>query len=194
MTLEIALVFILLVAAIVMFVTEWLRMDVTALLVVAVLAVTGVLTPAQAFAGFSSPAVITIAGMFVISAGLARTGVASLVGRQLLRVAGQDETRLIVTIMVMAGLLSSVMANIGVVAMMLPVVMDMSRRTRLPASLLLLPLVLGAHLGGLTTLIGTPPNLLASEALSDAGFAPLELLDFTFRASSCCWRERPLSA
>jgi di/tricarboxylate transporter len=179
MSLEIALVFAILVSAVVMFITGWLRMDVTALLVLTLLAVTGVLTPADAFAGFSSPAVITVGGMFVISAALARTGVANVLGRQLLRVAGDRELAVVVTIMVTAGALSSIMANIGVVAMMLPVVMDIARRTSLTPSRLLLPMVLAAHLGGLTTLIGTPPNILASEALVALGLEPFGLLDFT---------------
>jgi di/tricarboxylate transporter len=178
MTVEIALVFAILAAAVVMFVTGWLRMDVTALLVLTLLALSGILTPAQAFAGFSSPAVITIGGMFVISAALARTGVANLLGRQLLRIAGQRETPLVLAIMLTAGALSSVMSNIGVAAMLLPVVMDIARRTSLPPSRLLLPLVLAAHMGGLMTLIGTPPNILASEALVEQGLAPFRLLDF----------------
>jgi di/tricarboxylate transporter len=179
MSLEIALVFIILLAAVTLFVTGWLRMDMTALLVLGLLAVTGTLSPAQAFAGFSSPAVITVGGMFVISAALARTGVANLLGRQLLRVAGERETPLVVTIMLTAGVLSSVMNNIGVAAMLLPVVMDIARRTGLPPSRLLMPLALGALMGGLTTLIGTPPNLLASEALREHGLEPFRLLDFT---------------
>jgi di/tricarboxylate transporter len=179
MTFEIALVFAILLSAVTLFVTGWLRMDMTALLVLAVLAVTGVLTPAQAFAGFSSPAVITVGGMFVISAALARTGVANLVGRQMLRVSGERETPLVVTIMLTAGGLSSVMNNIGVAAMLLPVVMDIARRTGRPPSKLLMPLVLGSLMGGLTTLIGTPPNLLASEALREHGLATFRLFDFT---------------
>jgi di/tricarboxylate transporter len=179
MSLEIALVFVILVSAMVMFVTGWMRMDVTALLVLVLLAATGILTPTEAFAGFSSPAVVTIAGMFVVSAALARTGVASLLGRQLLRVAGSRETPLVVALMLSAGLLSTVMSNIGVVAMLLPVAMDMARRTGLSPSRLLMPLLLAAHLGGLGTLIGTPPNLLASEALSERGLSPFRLLDFT---------------
>jgi di/tricarboxylate transporter len=179
MTVEIALVLTILLVAVILFVTGWLRMDMTALLVLGALAVLGILTPAQAFAGFSNPAVITVAGMFVISAALARTGVASLLGRQLLRVAGTRESTLVVAIMLTAGLLSSVMSNVGVVAMMLPVVMDIARRTAVAPSRLLMPLLLAAHLGGLTTLIGTPPNLLASEALSERGLPPLGVLDFT---------------
>jgi di/tricarboxylate transporter len=179
MSLEIVLVFGILVAAVTLFVTGWIRMDMTALMVLGLLAVTGTLAPAQAFAGFSSPAVITVGGMFVISAALARTGVASLLGRQIMRIAGVRETPLVIVIMLTAGVLSSVMNNIGVAAMLLPVIMDIARKTSHPPSRLLMPLALGALMGGLTTLIGTPPNLLASEALREHGVAPFTLLDFT---------------
>ncbi len=179
MTIEIALVLAILVAAMVLFVTGWLRMDLTALLVLAALAVLGLVTPGQALSGFSSPAVITVAGMFVISAGLARTGVAGILGRQVLRMAGHGEARLLVVIMVTAGVLSSVMNNIGVAAMMLPVVMDIARRTHRPPSRLLLPLALACLMGGLLTLVGTPPNILVSDALEMQGFQPFGLFDFT---------------
>jgi di/tricarboxylate transporter len=179
MSLEAALVFAILLAALALLATGRVRTDVTALLVLVALAATGLLTPAEAFAGFSSPAVITVGGMFVISAALARTGIAGMLGRQVLRVAGSRERSLVVAIMLTAGALSSVMSNIGVVAMLLPVVMDIARRVASPPSKLLLPLVLGAHLGGLITLIGTPPNILASDALREQGLAPFNLLDFT---------------
>jgi di/tricarboxylate transporter len=179
MGLEAALVFVILLSALGLFITGRVRMDVTALLVLVALATTGLLTPAQAFAGFSSPAVITVGGMFVISAALARTGVANMLGRHVLRVAGTGERRLILAIMLTAGSLSAVMNNIGVAAMLLPVVMDIARRVEIPPSRLLMPLALGSLMGGLTTLIGTPPNILASEALRDHGLAPFGLLDFT---------------
>lgn len=179
MTPEILLVLGILGGAFVLFVTGWVRMDLTALLVLSVLALSGLVTPAQALSGFSSPAVITVGGMFVISAGLARTGVAGRIGRQILRLAGSGEGRLIVVIMVTAGVLSSIMNNIGVAAMMLPVVMDIARRTRHPPSRLLMPLALACLMGGLLTLVGTPPNIVASDALFSQGLEPFQLFDFT---------------
>jgi di/tricarboxylate transporter len=179
MTPEILLVLGILMGAMVLFVTGFLRMDLTALLVLAALALTGLVTPTEALSGFSSSAVITVAGMFVISAGLGRTGIAGIVGRQVLKMAGTGEARLIVVIMVTAGLLSSVMNNIGVAAMMLPVVMDIARRTRRPPSRLLLPLALACLMGGLLTLVGTPPNILVSDALLVQGLEPFQLFDFT---------------
>jgi di/tricarboxylate transporter len=136
-------------------------------------------SPAQALAGFSNAAVVTVWAMFIISGGLSVTGIANILGRQVLRMAGTGEARLIAVIMTTAGVLSAFMNNVGVAAMMLPVVVDIARRTKRPASRLLMPLALGSLLGGLTTLIGTPPNLLVSDALTEYGLEPFQLLDFT---------------
>ena len=179
MTLDIAIVFGILVVSLVLFVSERVRMDVVALLVLSALAVSGLVTPVAAFAGFSNAAVITVWAMFILSEGLSRAGVALFIGRNVMRVAGRSEVRLIVVIMVTAGLLSGFMNNIGVAALMLPVVVDISRRASVAPSRLLMPLAYGTLLGGLTTLIGTPPNLLISGALADAGLEPFGLFDFT---------------
>jgi di/tricarboxylate transporter len=178
MTLPIVLSLAILLLAIVLFVTEKLRMDVVALIVLSLLAVTQLVTPTQALSGFSNSAVVTVWAMFIISAGLSLTGIAGVLGRQVLRLAGTGEARLIAVIMLTAGGLSAVMNNVGVAAMMLPVVIDIARRTGRPASRLLMPLALGSLLGGLTTLIGTPPNLLVSEAARAFGLPPFEMFDF----------------
>jgi di/tricarboxylate transporter len=178
-TLEIAVVLLILLGAIVLFVTEWLRMDLVALLVLVAVAVTGYITPAEAMSGFSSPAVITVWAMFIISGALTLTGVATLLGNRLTRVAGTGEMRLVVAIMITAGVLSAVMNNVGVAAMMLPVVVDISRRTGHPPSRLLIPLALGSLLGGLTTMIGTPPNILVADITRDLGLPAFRLFDFT---------------
>lgn len=179
MTFEIALVLAILAAALVLFVGEWVRMDVVALLVLGTLAITGLVSPADAYAGFSNPAVITVWAMFILSEGLTRTGIANVIGRQVMRVAGRREVAQIVVIMLTAGFLSAFMNNIGVAALMLPVVMDIARRTRSSPSRLLMPLAYASLLGGLMTLIGTPPNLLVSNALAEGGFAPFRLFDYT---------------
>jgi len=178
-TTEILLVFILLAAVVVIFATRILRVDVTALLVLVLVAVLGLAPAERAIAGFSNPAVIAIAGMFVISAGLSRTGVAGLVGKRILEVAGHGEIRLVITITMVSGILSGFMNNIGVAAMMLPVVIEIARKASLPPSKLLIPMALGAQLGGFTTLIGTSPNLLAGDALREAGLEPFGLFSFT---------------
>ncbi|MDJ0783450.1 MAG: SLC13 family permease [Desulfosarcinaceae bacterium] len=179
MTMEIVVVLLILAAVIVLLITELLPLEVLALLVLGFLAVSGIVTPTEALAGFSNPAVVTIWAVFILSGGLTRTGIANILGRQLLRVAGRGETFLIIIIMIIAGGLSAFMNNVAIAALMLPVVMDITRKTGRSPSTLLMPLAYGSLLGGLTTMIGTPPNILVSEALRDNGMAPFGLFDFT---------------
>jgi di/tricarboxylate transporter len=176
---EIIIVLSILVAVIVLLVTEWTPLEVLAMLVMGVLAVTNIVTPKEALAGFSNPAVVTIWAVFILSGGLTRTGIANILGRQLLKVAGGGESLLVVIIMVIAGGLSAFMNNVAVAALMLPVVMDIARKTDRSPSTLLMPLAYGSLLGGLTTMIGTPPNILVSEALRDNGLEPFSLFDFS---------------
>lgn len=130
MTAEIILVFCVLATVIVMLVTEWIPVEITALLTVGALAVTGLLPPARALSGFSNPAVVTIWAMFILSGGLHRTGVANRLGLHVLRLAGESEARTTAVLMLAAGVLSAVMNNVAVAAMMLPVTMDIARRLR----------------------------------------------------------------
>ncbi len=179
MTLDIAIVLIILGISLVLFVSEVIRMDLVALLVLGALALTGLVTAEQAFDGFSNGAVITVWAMFILSEGLTRTGIADIIGRQVMRLGGQREIAMILVIMVTGAVLSAFMNNIGVAALMLPVVVDVARRTRIPASRLLMPLAYSTLLGGLMTMIGTPPNLLISESLARYGYVPFQLFDFT---------------
>lgn len=179
MNFEIAFVLTLLGVSLVLFVSEKLRMDLVAILVLAVLAVGGQVTPDQALEGFSSPAVVTVWAMFILSAGLSATGVADAIGRQVFRIAGESEPRIILTIMIATGVMSAFMNNIGVAALMLPVVMDIARRTGTSPSRLLMPMAYASLLGGLTTMIGTPPNLVAATVLEQAGFEPFQLFSFS---------------
>ncbi|MBT8080659.1 MAG: SLC13 family permease [Gammaproteobacteria bacterium] len=179
MTFEIALVLGILGISLILFISEVIRMDLVALLVLGTLAVTGLVSSSEAFAGFSNSAVITVWAMFILSEGLTRTGIANIIGRQVMRLAGRKEIAMIVVIMITAAVLSAFMNNIGVAALMLPVVVDVARRTRIPVSRLLMPLAYATLLGGLMTLIGTPPNLLVSEALVQNGYAPFGMFDFS---------------
>ncbi len=179
MTLEIALVLGILAISLVLFISEVIRMDLVALLVLGALAVTGLVDSSEAFAGFSNSAVITVWAMFILSEGLTRTGIADVIGRQVMRIAGRREIAMIVVIMITGAVLSAFMNNIGVAALMLPVVVEVARRTGIPASRLLMPLAYSTLLGGLTTLIGTPPNLLVSESMVLNGYEPFKLFDFT---------------
>jgi di/tricarboxylate transporter len=178
MTFEIALVLAIMVTALILFVSALVRMDLVALLVLGALAVTGLVSADQAFDGFSNSAVITIWAMFILSEGLARTGIADIISRQVLRIAGRRPVPVVMVIMATAALLAAFMNNIGVAALMLPVVVDVARRTRIPQSLLLMPLAFATLLGGQTTLF-TSHNLLVSEALLLSGNEPFKVFDFT---------------
>ena len=179
MTIDIALVLIILGGSLVLFVSEKVRMDVTALIVLGALVVTGLVGPEDAVAGFANGAVIAVWAMFILSDGLTRTGIANVIGRTVLRFGGTSRGTMTVVIMLTGGVLSAFMNNIGVAALMLPVVIEIARRTKIPASKLLMPLAYGCLLGGLTTMIGTPPNLLISGALQQAGETSFGLFDFT---------------
>ena len=178
MTFDIALTFAIVGGAVVLFATEKLRVDVIAMLVLLTVALTGLVTPAQAFAGFSNPAVITVWAVYIVSAGMLLTGVADLMGRAVLRLAGRSETRLIVVIMITCGVMSAFINNVGATAMLLPVVIGVSRRVNVPISRLLIPLSFSSLLGGNMTLIGTPANILGANILSDRDLESFGFFDF----------------
>ena len=150
MTTAILLVLGVVVIAMLLFLTERLRVDLVALLVLLTLALCGLVTPDQAVAGFSSPVVITVCSIFVLSAGLYQAGVAGWLGRQILRFGGKGEIKLLLGIMLLTAGMSFFMNTIGIVALMLPAVMDIARRTGHAPSKLLMPLSFGALLGGYT--------------------------------------------
>ena len=179
MTPDVILILSILTIAVVLLITEWIPMEVTALLSLGAVALTGLVSPVEALSGFSNPAVVTVWAVFILSGGLTRTGVANVIGRFVLRLAGSKEILMIIVIMTTAGVMSAVMNNVAVAALMLPVVMDIARHTGSAPSRLLMPLAYGSLLGGLTTQIGTPPNILVSEALREAGLKSFTFFDFT---------------
>jgi di/tricarboxylate transporter len=179
MTPEVMIVLSILIVAVILLITEWIPMEVTALLSLGAVTLTGLVTTSEALSGFSNPAVVTVWAVFILSGGLTRTGVANAIGHFVLRLAGSSETRIIAVVMVSAGVMSAIMNNVAVAALLLPVVMDIARHTGSPPSRLLMPLAYGSLLGGLTTQIGTPPNILVTEALHDAGIKSFTFFDFT---------------
>jgi len=179
MTTENILVLAILAGALILFISEKLRPDVVALLVLVVLAITGILTVEQALSGFSSPAVVTVWSVFIISGALYHTGVADAMARAVLALAGNDPLRLTVLVMVTVGVLSAFMNNIGAVAIMLPAVITVAKRANIPASKLLIPLAFASLMGGNMTLVGTPPNILAAGILGAyPGLEPFSFFDF----------------
>jgi di/tricarboxylate transporter len=169
----------ILVVAIILFVTEWLRVDVVALGVMVALMMTGLLTTAEALAGFSNSAVLTIAALFIVGGAVMQTGLAGLIGQHILAIAGTSEVRLIAVIMGAVALLSGFMSDTGTVAVLLPAIVSLAGSADLSPSRLLIPLSFGALLGGATTLIGTPPNLIVSDLLRQEGLIPFAFFDYT---------------
>jgi di/tricarboxylate transporter len=165
------------VLATILLISNLLRPDLVALLVLAVLGISGLVTPNQALAGFSGSAVITILAISIIAEGLHQTGITHWLGQQMSRFAGEGETRLLIVVMLSGAILSLFMNNIAAIAVLLPATMGLARQTHLPPSRLLMPLAFGVVAGGMGTLF-TTSNIIASSALRDAGFAPFGILDF----------------
>lgn len=179
MTIEIWIVFGILAATIALFISDKLRLDVTALLAMLALTLTGILTPAEAVAGFGDTTVILIAALFVVGEGLVQTGVAAALGRWLGLRAGTSELRILILTMVVVAPLSAFISSTGTVAILLPVVVSLARRAGVSPSKLLIPMAYAALIGGMLTLIGTPPNIVASEARAAAGRGPFDFFAFT---------------
>jgi len=179
MTTQIALTLAIIVGALVLFGTEKLRVDVVALIVLLTVALTGLVGPEDVFAGFSNPAVITVWAVYIVSGGMFKTGVASILGKFILRLSGKSEMRLIAVIMLICGIISAFINNVGATAMLLPAVVSISRQTKVPVSKLLIPLSFSSLLGGKMTLIGTPANILATNIVAEHGLPTFGFFDFT---------------
>lgn len=179
MTPDQGLVLGILAVSLFLFIIEKPRVDVVALLVLIACVVTRLVTPSEAFTSFSNPAVITVWAVFIVSGALFKTGVADKIGDLMLHFAGNSQTRLMIVMMLTAGIMSAFMNNIGAVAILLPAVVSMSRKLSLSPSKMLIPLAVSSLLGGNITLIGTPPNLLASAEMARYGMVPFGFFDYT---------------
>lgn len=173
------LVLAILVAAIVAFASDRVRVDGVALAVLLALAVFGLVTPAEAVAGFSDTSVLMIAGLFVVGEALVLTGTAAAVGNWLARVGQGSETRLIALLMLVVATIGAFMSSTGIVAMFIPVVLGLVAQTGFSRGRLMMPLSVSALISGLMTLIATAPNLVVSAALVDRGLEPFGFLELT---------------
>ncbi len=178
MTLSIAFLFIVLGAMVTLFMTEKLPVDLTAFLGLVILVFAGFVDPQDAFVGFSSPAVITMLSIFIVSGALLETGVADSIGGRIHRWVGGKEIPLIITLMLVAGVMSAFMNNIAATAVLMPAVASLGAKAGIAPGRLFMPLSFGAILGGTTTLVGTPPNLLAGDILEKRGYEPFTLFEF----------------
>jgi di/tricarboxylate transporter len=174
---QIIITFSILAVALVLFFTDKIPADLVALLVVVALGLTGILTPQEAFSGFSRSAVITILAIFIIAEALGRTGVTEQVGNILLKVGGKSELHLIVAVMIAGAFLSLFMNNIAAAAVLLPAVSGAARKANVNISKILLPLAFSTILGGMATLL-TTSNIVLSSLLQDNNIEGFSLVEF----------------
>lgn len=179
MTPEITLTLAIILMAITLFATEKLRVDLTSLLVLLIISLTGLVSKEEVFLGFANPAVITIWAVYIVSGGLFKTGVSEYLGSLILRISGASEPKLIAIIMLICGTMSAFMNNVGAVAVLMPAVIGISRQTKIPVSKMLIPLAFSSLLGGKMTLIGTPANILAQGILVSRGLDGFGFFDIT---------------
>ena len=179
MTWEIVFVLVLTICAVVLFVTEKFSTDVVAILVMIALLVSGILTPAEGLAGFANTATVTVGAMFVLSAGVFRSGAVNFVSRALGRLARRSSGLTLFVLMVGVGVLSSFLNNTAAVAILIPVVIVVARRADTSPSKLLMPLSYASMFGGMCTVLGTSTNILASAIAEEAGLGAFGMFEFT---------------
>lgn len=156
-----------------------IRSDVVALCALILLMVSGILTPDEALSGFSNSVVIMMVGLFVVGGAIFQTGLAKMISGRMLKLAGNSELCLFLLIMVVTSFIGAFVSNTGTVALMLPIVVSLAAKSGVNASRLLMPLAFASSLGGMLTLIGTPPNLVIQDVLTGAGYEQLDFFAFT---------------
>lgn len=179
MTLEIIEVLTILGITILLFVSEKLRVDVVAILIMLVLAWTGLITPEEAFSGLASNAVIAVIGVMILGYGVEKSGLVNRLTRPILQVAGTSEIRLIALVCSVVGLLSAFMQNIGSTVIFLPAILRISKNTGIPASRLLMPLGFSAILGGTVSMVGSGPLIILNDLLRQGGQRAFGLFSVT---------------
>lgn len=169
---------IVLALTIALFIWGRVRSDIVALSALVVLIFAGILTPTEALAGFSSPVVIMMTGLFVVGGAILQTGLARAAGNRMMGMAGGNETKAFLLVMLTTSAIGAFVSNTGTVALMMPIIVSMAAQGGFSSSRLLMPLAFAGSLGGMLTLIGTPPNLVVSEELERHGFEGLSFFSF----------------
>lgn len=169
---------IILVITVALFIWGRVRADIVALTALAALLVLGILTPAEALAGFSSPIVIMMIGLFVVGGAIMQTGLAKLAGNKLMALSRGNETITFLLVMLVTSFIGAFVSNTGTVALMMPIIMSIAAGSGMQSSRFLMPLAFAGSLGGMLTLIGTPPNLVIDEVLTEGGYQPLAFFSF----------------
>lgn len=173
----IATLIILLISA-VLFVSGKVRSDLVAICALLALLLCQVLTPAEGLSGFSNTTVIMMVGLFIVGGGIFQTGLAKMIGSKVMALAGKSQLRLFLLVMIVTSAIGMFVSNTGTVALMLPIVVSMAAAAGISSRRLLMPLAFASSMGGMMTLIGTPPNLIVSDTLASAGFEPLAFFSF----------------
>jgi len=168
----------ILIITVAMFIWGRVRADIVALTALAALLVFGILTPSEALAGFSSPIVVMMIGLFVVGGAIMQTGLAKLTGNKLMALSRGNETITFLLVMLVTSFIGAFVSNTGTVALMMPIIMSIAAGSGMQSSRFLMPLAFAGSLGGMLTLIGTPPNLVIDEALTEAGYQPLAFFSF----------------
>lgn len=177
--LDMAIVFGTLILTLVLFATGRVRYDIVALIALLIVTITGIVDPVDAFLGFGHPAVVTVAAVLVLSKGLQNSGLIDIIARWVARV-GDSEVRQIFSLTGIVAILSGFMNNIGALALMMPVAIRTARKSGRSPSSLLMPIAFGSLLGGMTTLIGTPPNIIIASYRAQSGGSPFLIFDFAY--------------
>ena len=170
---------IILVLSAIFFMIGKIRSDLIALCSLILLVLFDILTPAEALSGFSNSVVIMMVGLFVVGGAIFQTGLAKMVSGKIMRTAGKNQFLLFILVMLVTSFVGAVVSNTGTVALMLPIVVSLANSADMSPSRLLMPLAFASSMGGMLTLIGTPPNLVIQEAIVDAGLEPLSFFSFT---------------
>ena len=173
----IATLIILLISAI-LFVSGKVRSDLVAICALLALLLCQILTPTEALSGFSNSTVIMMVGLFIVGGGIFQTGLAKMIGSKVMSLAGNSETRMFLLVMIVTGTIGAFVSNTGTVALMLPIIVSMATGAGKSPRRFLMPLAFASSMGGMMTLIGTPPNLIVSDTLANAGFEPLGFFSF----------------
>lgn len=179
MTFDQAILLVVLLAALVLFISERWRYDIVALLALLTVTLTGIVPADQAFYGFGHTAVVTVAAVLVVGRALQNSGLVDIMASYALRV-GDRPSAQVFALSGLVAILSAFINNVGALALLLPVAIRMARGGGHPPSLLLMPLAFGSLLGGMTTLIGTPPNIIIASFRGQTGQAPFGMFDFSF--------------
>jgi di/tricarboxylate transporter len=179
LTAEMILVMVMIGVAVFLFVVEWVRVDVVAILMMVALPLLHLVTPKEAFVGLSSNAVVSIIAVIIIGAGLDKTGLINNLVAPILKIAGKSASRIVIAISLSIATISSFMQNIGAAALFLPAVQRISKTLRIPISKLLMPIGFSAILGGTVTLVGSSPLILLNDLLAPFKLKPFGLFDVT---------------